>query len=80
MIKTLAAGTAAFALLALTVPPASADGRQPSEEATPAASATPAKEKMYCVVSTPTGTRIAHKTCKTRSEWMRDEGFDPLDP
>lgn len=37
-----------------------------------------AKEQKYCVVGTPTGTRIPRKDCRTRAEWM-DEGFDPLD-
>ena len=31
----------------------------------------------YCVVEAVTGSRIATKQCKTRSEWLA-EGFDPL--
>ena len=31
----------------------------------------------YCVDSTPTGTRIKSRTCRTREEW-RSYDFDPL--
>lgn len=49
---------------------------KPSE--TPAAASAPAAdETRYCVVNTVTGSRISHKTCRTRADWLK-EGFDPL--
>jgi hypothetical protein len=49
----------------------------------PAASAStgakPAKDRRYCVEGTITGSRLPHRDCRTRSEWLK-EGFDPLDP
>ena len=36
--------------------------------------------KQYCVVDTPTGSRIVRKICKTRDAWMREDNFDPLNP
>lgn len=41
--------------------------------------AKPVKDKRYCVKGAITGSRIAHKDCRTRAEWLK-EGFDPLDP
>jgi hypothetical protein len=46
----------------------------PATDATPAA-----KETKYCVVSTPLGSHIRQKECRTRKQWMAD-GFDPLNP
>jgi hypothetical protein len=84
-MKILVFGSAACATLALAMiaNPASAGGRQPPEEATPTARATPAKArpaKRYCLVYSITGSRIQRTVCKTRDEWMRDENFDPIDP
>lgn len=42
--------------------------------------AKPVKDKRYCVESSSTGSRIRHKDCRTRAEWLQQEGFDPLDP
>ena len=40
--------------------------------------ATPrARETRYCVKGEVTGSRLRHKQCRTRAEWLRD-GFDPL--
>jgi len=85
MIKTLITGSAAFAVLAsVTGPALAADGRLPSDGATPAVRAKPdtprATEKKYCVVALVTGSRIPLRTCKTRDQWMRDDDFDPLNP
>ncbi|OYY91046.1 MAG: hypothetical protein B7Y45_04980 [Sphingomonas sp. 28-66-16] len=38
---------------------------------------TRADKRRYCIVDTPTGSRIARKTCHTRSEWT-DLGVDIL--
>jgi hypothetical protein len=43
---------------------------------TPARTASPATR--YCVIDTPLGTRIQHKTCMTRQEWIDTTGQDPL--
>jgi hypothetical protein len=32
----------------------------------------------YCIIDQITGSRIPHKTCKTRAAWMSDDNFDPL--
>jgi hypothetical protein len=82
-MKILVAGFVGCAAMALTTiaSPALANARQPSTDATPAASATPAsavKAKRYCVVYSVTESRIERKVCKTRDEWMRDDNFDPL--
>lgn len=34
--------------------------------------------QKYCVVDTVTGSRLAHKVCKTRQDWISQDGFDPL--
>jgi len=39
-----------------------------------------AKERQYCIVDRVTGSRIPVKVCKTRKEWMKESGFDPLNP
>ncbi|WP_260598392.1 hypothetical protein [Sphingomonas endolithica] len=49
---------------------ATADTKQP--EATK-----PAKATRYCVEDLVTGSRLKHRTCQTRDEWLA-EGFDPL--
>ncbi|SEN32591.1 hypothetical protein SAMN05192583_2487 [Sphingomonas gellani] len=54
--------------------------REPKPEPAPVASesqAAPAKPTRYCVMTEATGSRIRHKTCMTRAEWL-NEGFDPL--
>jgi hypothetical protein len=38
------------------------------------------KDKRYCVRFTVTGSRIAKKDCKTRAQWIDEDGFDPLAP
>jgi hypothetical protein len=45
--------------------------------AAPAKPAAQAKPTRYCVVDHLTGSRIAHKTCKTREQWIKEDGFDP---
>lgn len=39
--------------------------------------AKPKPDQRYCVVSNITGSRIEHKVCKTRKEWLAED-FDPL--
>jgi len=84
MIKTFT--TSAFAIAALTTIAGSvqAAAPRPAGDVAPVANATPAAERSpqtkYCIVDTVTGSRIAKKVCKTRDDWMREDGFDPLNP
>ena len=34
-------------------------------------------QTRYCIVETPTGSRLQRRECRTRKEWL-DRGFDPL--
>jgi len=85
MIKTMMTGFATIAALTMIVGSAQAFGPRAAGDETPAARATPAAEpkpqqKTYCIVDTATGSRIPQKICKTREAWMREDGFDPLNP
>lgn len=57
-------------------PSVSADTTMDGSQKTVAVAAV-SDRQQYCIVDTPTGTRIVHKICKTRAAWL-DEGFDPL--
>jgi hypothetical protein len=84
MIRTTMTGFATA--VALTMIAGSAQAAEPrttgdaalATRATPAAEPTP--QPKYCVVDTVTGSRIPQKICKTREAWMREDGFDPLNP
>jgi hypothetical protein len=65
---------AAFVSVA-AMPAAASDPKAPKTQETPK----PAKEKLYCVQGTTTGTLIPKKICKTRDQWIAREGFDPLE-
>ena len=84
MIKTMMTGFATIAALTMVAGSAQAFGPHPTGDEAPAARATPAAEptpqKKYCIVDTATGSRIPQKICKTREAWMREDGFDPLNP
>ena len=84
MIKTMMTGFAAVVALTMAAGSAQATDSRPASDEAPAARETPAAEptpqKKYCIVDTVTGSRIAQKVCKTREAWIRDEGFDPLNP
>ena len=44
-------------------------------------SATPAPvsaRQRYCIRDVPTGSHIERTTCKTRSQWLEEEGIDPI--
>lgn len=56
--------------------PAAASASPSTDAAVP--SATPSATQRYCVRYSVTGSRIPVKTCKTRRDWIADEGFDPL--
>lgn len=84
MTKTFAAGVIAVVALTMIAGSAQAAEPTPNVDATAAAKATPtaapSPQTKYCIVDTVTGSRIAKRVCKTRDAWMREDGFDPLDP
>ena len=69
------------AAVALTATPAFAASNDPTtstpkqERAAPKASS---EAQKYCVEDQVTGSRLKHRTCKTRAEWISEDGFDPL--
>ncbi|HWU74395.1 MAG TPA: hypothetical protein VN137_12990 [Sphingomonas sp.] len=77
-------GVIAIAAVTTIAGSAQAAGPTPNADTTPVANATPtaapSPQTKYCIVDTVTGSRIAKKVCKTRDAWMREDGFDPLDP
>ena len=44
----------------------------------PASSPAPSAETRYCVEGMVTGSRLIKRDCKTRAEWIKLEGFDPV--
>jgi hypothetical protein len=73
---TLVFVAAAFVTAAAAPAVAEPDPKAPKAQETPQPGA---KEKRYCVMGTTTGTLIPRKTCKTRDQWIAQQGFDPLD-
>lgn len=74
-IGRITAIAAATALIA-TSAPSFAMARDPEakqEETTKA----DRKEKQYCVQAEITGSRVPRKVCKTRAEWIAEDGMDP---
>lgn len=79
-IARAAAAAAAAALVIGAAVPASAARTGPDTEAkAPKQAEEPAsaKEKRYCVQAPSTGTILVRRLCKTRSEWIKHDGFDP---
>jgi uncharacterized membrane protein len=66
---------AAAAFVSLAAPASASDPQAPKPQETAKA----AKEKLYCVKGTTTGTLIPKKVCKTRDQWIESDGFDPLE-
>ena len=74
---------ASSASLSVTAPPLVARGAKPvAAESQPVGSTQRAPSentaRKYCVVDTVTGSRLSHKVCKTRQDWISQDGFDPL--
>ena len=75
MLKTVSAALAASLIaiaspsVARTAVPAPAN---PAQDVAPVT-----KPTRYCVVDTPTGSRLPHRVCQTREQWLA-QGFDPL--
>ncbi len=85
--KTRLGGATMAGLIAATIVAAPAGARPqaaPGNSQTPSAGATPkpteADSRRYCVENRYTGSRLARKTCKTRAQWIAQDGFDPLKP
>ncbi|WP_426257862.1 hypothetical protein [Sphingomonas sp. DC1600-2] len=74
---------ASSAVLSVTASPLVArDAKPVAAESQPVGSTQRAPSentaRKYCVVDTVTGSRLSHKVCKTRQDWISQDGFDPL--
>ena len=69
----LAALVAGGALPAAAAPGDPTEAAKSSGKNVPAAS----DKRLYCVVSQRTGSRLEHKECKTRTDWIAAVGIDP---
>ena len=49
----------------------------PAFAADPTSSNTTAREKRICVSEIVTGSRLPQKVCKTRAQWIKEDGYDP---
>lgn len=76
-MRTIINGLAAAAVLIAVPALAETKPGTPAPTAT-ASSEQVVKDKRYCIAQTFTGSRLPKKICKTRSQWMDDDGFDPL--
>lgn len=79
-----AAALFAAALLAGGVSPAMArydptSEPKPQSDQTQRQGAKGSMKQVYCVVETPTGSRIRTKDCRTRADWIEATGLDPAD-
>jgi hypothetical protein len=63
-----------FAAAALAIPAVASAAPKP--DASAADPATTARAPRYCVVDTPTGSKIERRTCKSLDAWLA-VGFDP---
>jgi len=79
LLSCLTVATLAFAAPALAAGPETPTANVASVDGAVVANSTqvaPNVDRRYCVVEQITGSRMPHKTCKTRKEWLA-EGFDP---
>ncbi|MCW3848290.1 hypothetical protein OF829_13675 [Sphingomonas sp. LB-2] len=74
-----AAVAAAIALIATSAIPAAAATRDPTTDA-PAKQerVAPKPAQKYCIKDDVTGSRVPRTVCKTRADWIAEDGFDPL--
>lgn len=79
MTNFRAIGTIAAAI-AMIATPAFAASNDPTTETAKQERAAPKapKAQQYCVQDDITGSRMPRKVCKTRAEWISEDGFDPL--
>ncbi|MDF7775738.1 hypothetical protein P1X14_10815 [Sphingomonas sp. AOB5] len=72
---------AAVALVLGSVAPATAASRDPvpvrssQDEAT---APTAKKSNRYCITTDQVGSRLQRRLCKTRDQWISEDGFDPI--
>lgn len=82
VLSLLAGGLTPVAAAAATTPqperPVQVDDGT-STEATPANKAAKLDKRRYCIVETPTGSRISNKVCHTKAEWFA-QGIDIDNP
>ena len=64
-----------FAATALAIPAVASAEPKPDASAGTASTAT-THAPRYCVVDTPTGSKLERRTCKSLDAWLA-EGFDP---
>ncbi len=76
-LSRAAAVAAALALTAAVAAPAGAAAWDPTVATKAPVEPPAAKPRRYCTNQEMTGS-IVRRTCKTRDEWIRDEGFDPI--
>lgn len=71
---------AAAALVIGSVAPAIAAPRDPApaKSSQEDQTAPTTKAKRYCVESEVTGSRVPMRVCKTRDQWLKEDGFDPI--
>ena len=86
MINTRAIGrisrtvsiVAAAALVAGAIAPASAALPDPSSASKQDEAKPEKKATTYCVEYKITGSILPRKTCKTRAQWIEEDGVDPV--
>lgn len=78
-IRSITVAAAALSFAASAAPDDTAKPAALADTGEPAAAATAHSDAnvitKYCVLQTPTGTRMTRKVCKTKAEWKR-EGVD----
>ena len=78
--RAVALAAAAALVAGSAIAPASAAVREdPASEAkgSDKQSGSQPQAKRYCVVGVVTGS-IRQRTCKTRDQWIKEDGFDPI--
>lgn len=76
-IGRVAAAAAIAAIVTVGMPSAVFAAPAADPVSTPAKPQPPAKPTRYCVVEQVTGSNIERKTCKTREQWIKQDGYDP---
>ncbi len=77
-IGRLSAAAAAIAMIATSAVPAAAAMRDPTTETKQERKEARDSQKI-CVSDTFVGSRVPRKLCKTRAQWIAEEGADPTE-
>ena len=75
-IGRLSAAAVAVALIATSAIPAYAASNDPTTA--PAKERKASKGTQYCIQEAMSGSRLPRKVCKSRADWISEDGFDPL--